>query len=168
MTAPFFMYHAPFPCFRFSFSSCRTLASAEASTFSRLSLFTKLSARFTARSSRWTSCSRSARRSRGDDASIFLARLRLSLSVVISCSCMSDKKPYCERKRSAENSPVMCRNRGSRGTFKKVRSACVDIQGTSETYWFLLLDAYSLAGHRSFRRHLHRTEDNSLNEKRKT
>ena len=118
----FFIYHAPLPCCRFSFSSLRTLLKALCSTFSRLSLLTMLSALLTARSRRCTSCSRSVLRSLGDDASIFLARFKLSFRVLSSSSCRSERKPYCVLNRSGLYSPAMCRKRGSRGTYPHMRS----------------------------------------------
>lgn len=90
--AQFFMNHCPFPCFVFSFSDFFTAFNASCSTFCLCSRCTMPSRLRTARSSWCTSCSRSSRKSRGELSRSLRARVRSSLRVASSATCISGRK----------------------------------------------------------------------------
>ena len=150
---PFFKNHFPLPCCRFSSSCFFALPSASRCTRSNRSLFTMLSARFIACSNRYTSFSRSPRKSLGDDANIFRACFNVSLNVASSVLCLFARKSYDFENFSAENSPAVAKNRGSRGTFSTrsiyfiLEEIGLTILGTSTTVRLLvtgLLDVTSI------------------------
>ena len=114
-----------------------------------------LSARFIACSNRYTSFSRSTRRSLGEDANNFRACFNVSLNVASSNMCLSARNSYDFEKISAENSPAMAKNRGSRETFFQqlvsiyfiLRNIGLTTLGTSTTVRLLdtgLLDVTSI------------------------